>query len=277
MSLAINVGYGLLGCIQQKYKYKTWKNTFKRLFWTDIFTVKSTKVFREEKVFQNVLLTAFGYIFCPYSGAKFKSARIFCPRQPCCIWQQSFNQVSKTLLLEVLVHRGDFPQRLRPRLQSRKYGVDCKTVYLSLASFWDLWNAQNLLLSLHFLFHCHTLSKLENWQKMLIYFFVAWPATSWLLHSWRPVMEKSIFVNDLRKKCCIRWRLFQDHLQNYNTEIQLAVSLMVSKVSKAWKLERKLRFRIWMSKVSSQQYYLSWKFEQKIIRFWKILLHSRSI
>lgn len=43
MSLAINVGYGLLGCIQQKYKYKTWKNTFKRLFWTDIFTVKSTK------------------------------------------------------------------------------------------------------------------------------------------------------------------------------------------------------------------------------------------
>ena len=39
MSLAINVGYGLLGCIQQKYKYKTWKNTFKRLFWTDIFTV----------------------------------------------------------------------------------------------------------------------------------------------------------------------------------------------------------------------------------------------
>ena len=100
---------------------------------------------------------------------------------------------------------------------------------------------------------------------------------SWLLHSWRPVMEKSIFVNDLGRKCCIRWRLFQDHLQNYNTEIQLAVSLMVSKVSKAWKLERKLRFRIWMSKVSSQQYYLSWKFEQKIIRFWKILLHSRSI
>ena len=93
MSLAINVGYGLLGCIQQKYKYKTWKNTFKRLFWTDIFTVKSTKVFREGKVFQNVLLTAFGYIFCPYSGAKFKSARIFCPRQPCCIWQESFNQV----------------------------------------------------------------------------------------------------------------------------------------------------------------------------------------
>ena len=87
MSLAINVGYGLLGCIQQKYKYKTWKNTFKRLFWTDIFTVKST--LRQKKVinkkFQNVLLTAFGYIFCPYSGAKFKSARIFCPRQPCCI------------------------------------------------------------------------------------------------------------------------------------------------------------------------------------------------
>ena len=62
-------------------------------------------------------------------------------------------------------------------------------------------------------------------------------------------MEKSIFVNDLRKKCCIRWRLFQDHLQNYNREIQLAVSLMVSKVSKAWKLERKLRFRIWMSAI----------------------------
>ena len=56
MSLAINVGYGLLGCIHQKYKYKTWKNTFKRLFWTDIFTVKSTKVFREGKVFQNVLV-----------------------------------------------------------------------------------------------------------------------------------------------------------------------------------------------------------------------------
>ena len=58
-------------------------------------------------------------------------------------------------------------------------------------------------------------------------------------------MEKSIFVNDLGRKCCIRWRLFQDHLQNYNTEIQLAVSLMVVQSVKPI--------------------------------FWEILLHSRSI
>ena len=100
------------------------------------------------------------------------------------------------------MHRGDFPS-LRPKSPksqgffSRKYGVDCKTV--SKPCFFGIFEMHKIFFSHSIFFHCHTLSKLENWQKMFIYFFFCLGYFLYvaLLETIPEVMEKSIFVNDL--------------------------------------------------------------------------------